>query len=69
MKRHLPMYVKSDMFGGINLPPKTNKRYYPQIRAIRDHIFFERQKLKKSLIDQEALQEKVDEWKPELLLA
>ena len=53
------------MFGGINLPPKTNKRYYPRIRAIRNHIFFERQKLKKSLIDQEALLEKVDEWKRE----
>ena len=59
------MYVKNDMFGGINLPPKTNKRYYPRIRAIRNHIFFERQKLKKSLIDQEALQKKVDEWKRE----
>ena len=65
MKRHLSMYVKNDMFGGINLPPKTNKRYYPRIRAIRNHIFFERQKLKKSLIDQEALLEKVDEWKRE----
>ena len=50
---------------GINLPPKTNKRYYPRIRAIRNHIFFKRQTLKKSLIDQEALQEKVDEWKRE----
>ena len=65
MKRHLSMYVKNDMFGGINLPPKTNKRYYPRIRAIRNHIFFERQKLKKSLIDQEASQKKVDEWKRE----
>ena len=65
MKRHLSMYVKNDMFGGINLPPKTNKRYYPRIRAIRNHIFFERKKLKKSLIDQEALLEKVDEWKRE----
>ena len=65
MKRHLSMYVKNDMFGGINLPPKTNKRYYSRIRAIRNQMFFERQKLKKSLIDQEALQEKVDEWKRE----
>ena len=53
------------MFEGINLPPKTNKRYYPRIRVIRNHIFFERQKLKKSLIDQEVLQEKVDEWRRE----
>ena len=65
MKRYLSMYVKNDMFGGINLPPKTNKRYYSRIRAIRNQIFFERQKLKKSLIDQEALKEKVDEWKRE----
>ena len=40
------------MFGGINLPPKTNKRYYPRIWTICNLIFFERQKLKKSLIDQ-----------------
>ena len=36
-KRHLSMYVKNDM--GINLPPKTDKRYYPRIRAILNHIF------------------------------
>ena len=53
------------MFEGINLPPKTSKRYYTRIRVIRNHIFFERQKLKKSLIDQEVLQEKVDEWRRE----
>ena len=62
MKRHLSMYVKNDMSGGINLPPKTNKRYYPRIRVIRNHKCFERQEWKKSLIDQEALLEKVDEW-------
>ena len=27
------------MFWGINLPPKTNKRYYPRIRTICNHIF------------------------------
>ena len=59
MKRHLSMYVKKDMFGGVNLPPKTNKIYYPRIRAIRNHMLFERPKLKKSLIDKEALNEKV----------
>ena len=53
------MYVKKDMFGGVNLPPKTNKIYYPRIQAIRNHMFFERPKLKKSLIDKEALNEKV----------
>ena len=47
MKRHLSMYVKNDMFGGINIPPKTNKRHYRRIRAIHNHIFFERQKIEK----------------------
>ena len=40
IKCHLSMYVKNDMFWGINLPPKTNKRYYPRIGAILKHIFF-----------------------------
>ena len=65
VKRHLSVYVKNDIFGGINLRPRTNKRYYPQIWAIHNHVFFKRQKLKKSLINQEALQEIVDEWKRE----
>ena len=47
MKRHLSMYVKNDMFGGINIPPKTNKRHYRRIRAIHNHIFFEGQKIEK----------------------
>ena len=65
VKRHLSVYVKNDIFGGINLRPRTNKRYYPQTWAIHNHVFFKRQKLKKSLINQEALQEIVDEWKRE----
>ena len=41
MKRHLSMCLKNEIFGGINLPLKTNKRYYPRIRAIRNQKFLE----------------------------
>ena len=47
MKCHLSMYVKNDTSGEIKIPPKTNKRHYRRIRAIRNHIFFERQKTEK----------------------
>ena len=57
------MFFNTDISEGINLPAKTKKIYY--LRAIRNNILFERQKLKKPMIEQEVLQENVDEGKPE----
>ena len=30
IKRHLTFYIKNDIFSGTELPPKTNRRFYPR---------------------------------------
>ena len=62
MKRLLKIAVK-DMFGGANMPACNNRRFYPSIGIIRAHIVIEQRKLKHSLIDQECLMEKIEDWK------
>ena len=51
------------MFRGANLSACNNRRFYPSIGIIRAHIVIEQRKLKHSLIDQECLMEKTEDWK------
>ncbi len=65
MRRHLKLVVKSDLFGNKSLPPKTNKRYFPRPKTIRNHMVKATRKFRHSLIDQECLTEKIRHWKEE----
>ncbi|XP_065684173.1 uncharacterized protein LOC136096610 [Hydra vulgaris] len=62
MKRLLRLAVK-DIFENENLPPLNKRRFYPCTGTIRSHIVKMRQKLRYSMIDQECLLKKCDEWK------
>ncbi|XP_065643786.1 uncharacterized protein LOC136075221 isoform X2 [Hydra vulgaris] len=62
MKRLLRLAVK-EIFENENLPPPNNRRFYPCASTIRSHIVKMRQKLRYSMIDQECLLKKCDEWK------
>ena len=33
-KRHLTFYIKNNIFSGAELPPKTNRRFYPRTKTI-----------------------------------
>jgi len=44
MKRLLKIHVK-DMFGDTNVPDPSNKRFYPRMETIRNHISRSRRKL------------------------
>ena len=63
MRRHLNTYVKTEIFKGASLPPKTNRRFYPKKVDIRNHIYRSRVKQAYSKIDQENLQERVNAWR------
>ncbi|XP_066932038.1 uncharacterized protein [Clytia hemisphaerica] len=62
MKRLIKLVV-ADMFGKENLPPSNSRRFYPSIPIIRSKMDKSKQKLRYSMIDQECLQQKIDEWK------
>ena len=65
MKRHLTFYIKNDIFSGVKLPPKTNRRFYTRKRTIRSHMIESTKKLRHSKIDQECLVQKIIDWKKE----
>ena len=62
MKRLLKVIVKTKIFKNENLPDPTNKRFFPRTSTIRNHISHAKRKLCQSLIDQECLQEKINQW-------
>ena len=65
MKRLLKLYVRNDLFNNRDLPDIRNRRYFPTISTIRAHMVSARRKMQLSLIDQEALIEKIHIWKQE----
>ncbi|XP_065645230.1 uncharacterized protein LOC136075723 [Hydra vulgaris] len=62
MRRHLAAFVQMEFNSNNNLP-KSNKRFFLRDDIIANHIFRARQKLRRSLIDQECLLVKINEWK------
>ena len=65
MKRHLDQHVKKVLFPGGNLPKRTNKRFFPSRKKIRSNMSRFERKQRHAMIDQEALQIKVEKWKRE----
>ena len=63
MKRHLKIFVKSTIFTSDQLPDVSNRRFFPHHKVIRTHMANFKRKLRHSLIDQDCLQEKIDQWK------
>nr|XP_047131654.1 uncharacterized protein LOC124810593 isoform X2 [Hydra vulgaris]XP_047142244.1 uncharacterized protein LOC124816635 [Hydra vulgaris] len=62
MRRHLAAFIQVE-FNSNNNPQKTNKRFFPRDDTIANHILRARRKLQRSLIDQECLLDKINEWK------
>ena len=63
MKKHLRAHL-STVFKEA-LPKKTNKRFWPRAKSIKSAIKRSQGKHRRSMIDQECLQHKVEEWKTE----
>nr|XP_047135236.1 uncharacterized protein LOC124812497 [Hydra vulgaris] len=61
MRRHLDAFVQMKFVSNNIL--KTNKRFYPRDETIANHIEKARKNFQRSLIDQECLLGKIDEWK------
>ena len=66
VKRSLDQFVESEIFGdvpGSKKPRKTNRRYYPCRKDLRNDTARAISSLKYSSNDQESLRHKVDGWR------
>ena len=53
MQRALRLYVKTDLFADQQLPPLNSRRFFPEERDIRNHIYNATSQLRMSKVDQE----------------
>lgn len=63
VRRHLRIHVHEELYRGESVPPKTNLRFFPTKRTIRNHIYKAVVKDRFSKFDQEDIQKKVEQWK------
>ena len=66
MRRHLTVYVKSEIFGDSNVTDRKNKRFFPRPNIIRSHMVHTIRKLRHSKIDQECLIKKIADWEKDI---
>ena len=62
MRRCLDRFVKNEIFQS-DIPPKTNKRFFPRLKTIRSHMVEALRKLRYSKINQECLSKKMEQQK------
>ena len=66
MRKHLTVYVKSEIFGDSSVTDHTNKRFFPRPKTMRSHMVHTIRKLRHSKIDQECLIKKIAEWEKDI---
>uniref|UniRef100_K1Q637 Uncharacterized protein n=1 Tax=Magallana gigas TaxID=29159 RepID=K1Q637_MAGGI len=62
MRRHLKVYVDTQLFPSASKPSLTDAAYYPSDVTLRKHIYLAQLRLRYSKIDQENLMELVSQW-------
>lgn len=65
MRRLLKLFVINEMFDGDNLPDRGNRRFFPRPKVIRSNITRVLKTIRGSLIDQDRLINKIEQWKAE----
>ena len=65
MKRLLKIFIKNDIFNRKNLPDQINRSFYPRSKIIPTAMCRAMKTLRKSMIDQECLIAKIEQWKAE----
>ena len=62
MRRRLNRFVNNEIIQ-TDIPPKTNKQFFPRLKTVRSHMVEALRKLRYSKIDQECLSKKIEQWK------
>lgn len=65
MKRHIRVFVKSELFKHQQVPPSTNRRFHPKTSDIRNHMYQATVRNRLSKIDQENVASSLEKWKKE----
>ena len=65
MKRHLKIFIKDDLFRGKQQPGRSNRRYFPKGKTIKNHMYNATIKSRLSAIDQDNVQEMINKWENE----
>nr|XP_047141535.1 uncharacterized protein LOC105847166 isoform X2 [Hydra vulgaris] len=63
MRRRLEIIVTKEIFQNNVCPIRSNKRFFPSNKIIRNYMLDAIQKKRHSNIDQECLMKKIDQWK------
>lgn len=63
VRRHLRIYVEQELYRDKQVPPRTNFRFFPTKKTVRNHIYKAVVKERFSKFDQEDLKQKVEVWK------
>ena len=63
MKRLLKIFIKNDIFDGKNIPDQNNRCFYARPKIFRAAMCRAMKTLRKSMIDQEGLIAKIEQWK------
>ncbi len=63
VKRHLKVFVRDSLFAGSSIPPKSNKRFFPGAKTIRNHMHIAIIKQRHTKVDQANLLEKTKVWR------
>ena len=66
MERAIDFFVKSEIYHGKPLPSRSSRRFYPESRDIRNHMYRSATKYRHSKIDQENLSYKIKDWESSL---
>ena len=59
VQRHLKVFVPDTLFAGPTMHPKSNKRFFPSAKTIRNYVNLVVIKQRYSKVDQENILEKV----------
>ena len=62
MQRALRVYVKTEISDDEQLPPGNSRRFYPEERDIRNHMYNVTSKLRMSRVDQENVSLLIEKW-------
>ena len=65
MKRHLKIFVHDDLFRGKVQPQRSNRRYFPHAKTVKNHMKNAAMRARLSFIDQDNIERLTEKWRNE----
>ena len=65
MKRHLKIFVHDDLFRGKEQPQRSNRRYFPRAKTIKNHMYSATMRARHSFMDQDNIEQLIEKCRNE----